>query len=85
MKKNLAVAHAAARPAANPVQFPVSIVFAPLNETPGAHRLQEQDGDVPLVSDADGAKVGAMYLRKAAFGATLPKGAKFRVTIELVK
>lgn len=61
----------------------VVVEFEYLNETQGAHRLQEVDGEAPLVNDEDGAKVGALYLRKAAFGDAKP-GERFRVTIEKV-
>lgn len=61
----------------------VTLAFEVLNETPGAVRLQEYEDGTPLVSDADGAKVGALYLRKAAFG-EMQEGAKYEVSIKRV-
>lgn len=52
----------------NVVAMPVTVRFDYLNETPGAWRYQEHSAEgTPLVGDADGAKIGALYLRKAAF------------------
>lgn len=44
------------------------IRFELLNETQGAYRYQEVDADgTPLITDADGAHIGALYLRKGKF------------------
>ena len=52
----------------NVSMFPVTVRFDYLNETPGAWRYQEHSAEgTPLVNDADGAKIGALYLRKASF------------------
>lgn len=73
MKKQTAAVRKATdagkRVAAKPSGFPRVICFDYLNETPGAHRYQEvhSDGKTPLVSDADGAQIGGLYLRKAQF------------------
>jgi hypothetical protein len=63
----------------------MKIRFEFLSETPGAVRFQEvaEDG-TPLVSDADGANIGALYVRKAALkrvfgGKETPK--KFSINV----
>lgn len=64
--------------------FPHVATFEYLNETQGAHRLQEIDDEgTPLTNDADGASISALYLRKAKFGDAQP-GEKFRVTVEKI-
>ena len=48
--------------------FPATVRFEYMAETPGAWRYQEHSADgVPMIGDEDGAKIGALYLRKAKF------------------
>lgn len=55
------------------------IKFALEKETPGAVRYMEVNSDGDKVTNADGAKIGSLYIRKDALKGTVPKG--LRVTI----
>lgn len=59
----------------------IAINFTKINETPGAYRYQEVDAEgTPLTNDAEGAQIGALYLRKAKLQGEAPE--KLTVTVE---
>ena len=57
----------------------ITVNFAWERETPGAVRYREVDSKGNVRTNADGAVIGTLYLRKAQIGKKVPK--KLIVTI----
>jgi hypothetical protein len=51
----------------------VNVTMTLEKETPGAIRYQEVDAKGGVVTMAEGAKIGTLYMRKVAFGKAVPK------------
>lgn len=54
-------------------QSSVEVTMTLEKETPGAIRYQEVDAKGGVVTMAEGAKIGTLYMRKVAFGKAVPK------------